>query len=1407
MKKFLLLLALVIVGAMTNSVDARWDITGQKSASEIHVGDTIILEYCSDAQTLGKYLEGSRIQTSTGVKDEHIFVVEEGPADRRTGAPTIYLKSVELNGYLTFNGSWGTISYSASPENAANLQVLSCGEDIPWSNTVAWGEEGEMRPGHEGETAISNWRKNGGNRIATDESVGFSFSSSDTDWHYLALWRANYGEKGVMFWQYTDTNEWNVYGVTYVKALKDDLEKLIDSYLAEGEYVGGTDPAYYDADMAEEFNVLLQSSLALILGDTPDEEIIKAMADLKAAHARLVESQIQIEDGYYNLVSGYDDFLNNFGKEKAAYVNPNTNTLYYKDYDPADPAFVFYITKTDKANEFWMQDFLSDKYIGVPTNWYNATIPVTANKEEPAWLEIFKCGKFFWGSSTQHRTSYTPYAASAPVASDSEGKLSSWGQKSDPCTVDNNSNLWYLRKVTNQEMLDKFQEQKLQSERNEALANLIVEGQELYQNLFAYVTNFDDGLIVNASGGFEEDPADDNQITFSTIRKQGIPVADKYAYLIDKDSTTYMQGTGTIYVKLNSPQQTVTFVYGTRGKTDDYPNAGTWGMEERPAKVNLYGANVSEGDTEYGDPVMKNADFSVVGPKTINFGRPVDRIAYEVISNANGGSFFTLGEFQLYSTTIDETTSQYNTTPGLKEPADAMVAMLTAKRLIAAAGTAQDNDIAELKEAIQAVKALYADTTELKALIAEAQTTIDNTILGEGLGKLADEQLKTNLEAAVTGALNTAFVSPISAAAVQAATKAVTEALAAFKAGIATVEPGKWYFITNLDDKRTGDAGADDAACYGNAIYLKDKYAGTSVTKWGLYDAPSASLNADNNPKAMWRFVPVEGTSYFAVQNMYSGYYMGDYNGDNINLPVSETPVPYDIAYIGNAQFNLIPMGPKNKKKFALWPEGAENDVVCHTLDGTTSAWTFVEVVPEQQELITISDFAMNTMDVMAVPYNISGLADLNDDVVTYAVKKMSQEEVDGALVTTVELYRKDEFAAGEPFIIALGNTDENVEAEPYELIIPFPTEVIDHSVAMKANGIVGGLHSIGFENVTAISTGKFFKPMDAGSKFDAQTGVIDVMSYKGEVADVETALTLTITGLPALPGEGEHGDVDGDGEISSSDAIAVFNYIEDPENSSVDPAKADLDGDGNITSADAIVIYNIIAGDGAASAAFVAPGTEVSDTPLTTIIPAEENDKAILSIKVGDTNDLTKVPVIISLSNPEETITAIEVNLHAPIAPNKFGYDADEESYICVKNPDRCMSSHQPTLFAGTSAYGKDNFFISIVSTRSQNFKGTEGEICTVYMDCSGLADGEYDVTMLKSMAIWTDKKTTRQYKNLDVVEKFTIADGKATAVGSIDAENGVKAEKAIFTVDGKAVSAPQKGQIYIINGKAVKY
>ncbi len=1399
MKKFLLFLALALTGAMWNSVDARWELGEQKNASQIHVGDTIVLEFCTQEAFLGRYLAGSKLTALGVLSDDNIYLVEEGPLDVRTGAPTILLKQRETNSYLCYPGAgWKLLTYDPSPEKAANLQVLSCGEDIPWSNCVSWGYETILKPGHEGEEPIASWRNPQSGKVPTDNSVGFSYSPDEKSWTYLGSWNR---PEEIWFWQYTDTNEWNVYGVNYISDLQGDLSDLIDLYISEGDVIGGTDPGYYQQDVADEYNEVLQQSLAIVMGSHSDAEVQAAINNLKAAHAKLQKAIIPITEGYYNFVSGFDDFLNNFGVEKAAYANLTAMQLYYKNFDANDAKFMFKVTKAEEDDEYYIEDFLSGCYVGNPTVWYNSATPLTENKETPQNITLYCPGKWYWGSHEFHNTSKTPYASSAPVASDSEGALTTWGTKTDESTKTTHFNLWYLRKVTDETLLAKFEEEKKQATLDATLKELVKSGSELYQNLFAYKTDFDAPLIKRASGGVDEEPADDSQIKFSTLRKQGIATSDKYAFLIDGKDSTYLQGSGYINIKLDEPKQNVTFVYATRGATaNGSPNIPKWGMNERPGNVSLYGANTLEGDTVYGNPIISNIDMSEVAPHTVNLGRPVNRIAYQVLSNATGGNYFTLGEFQVYEAKIDEATSQYYTTPGLKAPADALTQIVAAKREIANAGTSTAEDIAELQEAIKAVKTLYADTTELNSLIAESEALINGVETGEGMGQLSDATLIDGLRTAIADARKNAFTTPMSAAAVQAATAAVSEALNAFKAGIKTVEEGKWYFITNLDDKRAGEAAAEDAYCNGNAIYLKDKYSSSSAVKWGLFDKTSGQLNADNNPKAMWRFVPVEGTTYYAIQNMYTGYYLGDYAGDNINLPVSETPIPYDVAYVGKSQFNLIPMGPANRKKFALWPEGAENDVVCHELDGSTSAWTFVEINPAEQEAISISDFAMNCIDVVALPYNYQ-IAGINDDVMTYAVKKMTQEENEsGELVTTVELYEKEEFAAGEPCIIALGNySDPDAEAEAFDLVIPFPTTVIDHSAPIVSNGIVGGLHTLKFDHATAISNGKAFHKLDAGGGFDAQTGVIDVTTYKGEVEGVETALTLTITGLPEIPTT-VAGDVNGDGRIDATDVVTLYNYIASGTESGVSLEAADVNGDGKVDGADVVEVYNIASGSTAQSGAF---GKEI--VGASEIIPADRNDKALLTISVGSTTDLAKIPVSVILTNPEVEITAVEGCMFSPAGVSSFLYDEDNEDFV-YDTTDRWTRSHGNTSFAGTKLHGFDWFFFSIVSNKSLNFKGNDGVIATFYFDGSKLGDGEYEIKLKDAISVWTDKRNTKTYDAKPMSSTFTISGGKATGVEGVEAENGAKAGSAI-TVDGKAASSLQKGQIYIIDGKKVKF
>lgn len=1171
-------------------VSARYDIDGIKSASALKVGDSIVIECALREELLGRYILNDGLTTGSIIGDESVFIVEQGPADIRTGAATIYLRRVSDDKYLS--GNSGSLQYSSEISDATSFQVVSCGEDIPWSTGGAW-ENYVYGVNKDGTTDgwIPNWalpNNNAGPKVATDASVGLAISTGEKITDYT--WLGYYGGPGYM--GYADCNQWNLYAVHFVSDYAGDLESLINQYADEGEYTAGTDPGFYQEDVANAYQSALENAMLVQASGQSDEEFIAAIDQLKAAHAALPDAVVPITEGYYYVVSGFDDYLNNFGIEKAVYPNTNAQIVGFKTLDTNNPEFVWHLTPGDTSEEWWMQSYLNDYYVGNPPGWYGCNAPISYDRDEPQNFRLRFTGKFFWGSRSNHGTSYC--TDTGVNASDNEGNITSWAEWSSPGTVEHHFNLWYLRKITDQSLLDSFAEQKAKAALNTTLNSLVKEANELYSNLFAYRLDTENPLITVAGGGPEVEIVEGNQITFSNVRKQGVAYSDDYKFLIDNVDTTYMQGSGSIYFDISKdPQQTITFSYKTRASSFNHPSAGEWGANERPNRVQVYVTNDTADASSWKQvTTAEMGELSLPAQLTFDCGAQYSFVRIDVLTNRGGGNYFTVSDVQLYKTVPDQSASQYYTTTGMKEAADAMFTLAEAKRAIVAADSATQADVDEMQAAINAVRTLYADTTELASLIAECETLLSGVEVGDEIGQVNSQELIDNLRAAIDSARVNAFGSPINVAAIQAATALLNTARTAFVAGMKTVEPDKWYFITNADTERTGDVGADDARCTGAAIYLDNKYAGASVTKWGLVDQSSGALNADNNPKAMWRFIVVDSTNnYYAIQNMYSGYYMGNFAGAGINLPVSETPVPYNLSYKGEGKFEFIPATSQNRNGYSLWPEGAANDVVCHESGTAASYWNLIEIDPEEQQAISIHDFGMNTMDVMSVPYNFSDLALNNDDQVhTYAIKKITQTPNEaGELVSTIEFYEKNEFAAGEPCLIVLGDTAEAATVEGFDLVLPFPTEMVDHSHQFVSNGIVGGLHGFTAAAGNAISTGKKFTVIGGdGAGFDAQTGFIDPSTYTGEVEGVETAYTITVVGMNAIP-SGSKADVNGDGVVNSSDVSAVYSFISDGADSGYTQDAADVDGNGTVDSSDVAAIYAQISGTSASSKAFVA--------------------------------------------------------------------------------------------------------------------------------------------------------------------------------------------------------------------------
>ncbi|MBR3733576.1 MAG: hypothetical protein IKN22_03495, partial [Bacteroidaceae bacterium] len=1045
MKRFFTLLALATMAASWTTMSARWIVGERKSADQLKVGDTVVIEPASQERWAGWYLQaaddthkgyGVMVSEGLGIGDAAIITLEQGPNDIRTDAPTVLLKLVGSDQYVDNHyWDWPGGGFHATPniEKAAPFQLLTCAEPAPWYDPTA------------GDDFI-NWSNAPwvakDDAAWDDKSVVLSVSPSETDFGYVSFSSDSQGWGGgdhIILSHWTHSCQFNFYEVKYEKEVRQDLEELINAYTSSAmDYAGGTDPGYYAQEAIDAYESLLEQAMVICYdGSATDEQVISIGQQLKAAREAMLTSSIPMSEGYYYIINDMEEAINQGVTEKAMYVNEDRNQIWWGPFKDGDISFVFYVSQYKDGENWLVQNLKTNQYFG-PTDGY--TKPFTPAVENTFYTKFVPYeGTGSWYMTTHNGSRFWGMGANGdPSASDdSNGPVYGY----NGVEIRNKPHqkwTWRMRKITDQETIDKFMEYKEQADRTSELNNLVKEGSSLYAKLFNFTTDTSEGLIKVATGGADEEPTADNQVTFASIIKEGPEWADRYQFLIDESDTTYMKGRGYIQIDISqTPQSMVSFFYQRRGANQKYPNAGEWGELERPAQTTIYAANTLEGDGDW--TVIGTLDMSELTDPiiaSVNMGKEYKYLRYQVEANKSGGNFFTLGGFQVYKASIDEATSQYSTTEGLKDKADALAVKLDESKAIVAADNATEADIQALRQAIDAVSELYADTTDLANLISECEVLLNGVQVGDGMGQLSDEALATTLRQVIDVARETAFTSPIDVQVVKASTAAIKEAKEAFMAGLNTFEVGKWYFITNLDDERFGDDGAEDAFCSGSAIYLDKNTPNASITKWGLFDRASMSLNADNNPKAMWRFVPVEGTSYFAIQNMYNGYYLGDFAGNNINLPISETPVAYDVAYVGNAKFNLIPKTRSNKENLVLWPEGYEADVVCHVADNA-AAWTFVEVVPEEQESIVLSDFAFNLIDVMAVPYNIRDIAEYNDDVHTYAVKKVTQEENgEGELITTIEFYEKNEFAAGEPCLIVLGDTAKASEFEDYDMVI-----------------------------------------------------------------------------------------------------------------------------------------------------------------------------------------------------------------------------------------------------------------------------------------------------------------------------------------------------------------------------------
>ena len=181
------------------------------------------------------------------------------------------------------------------------------------------------------------------------------------------------------------------------------------------------------------------------------------------------------------------------------------------------------------------------------------------------------------------------------------------------------------------------------------------------------------------------------------------------------------------------------------------------------------------------------------------------------------------------------------------------------------------------------------------------------------------------------------------------------------------------------------------------------------------------------------------------------------------------------------------------------------------------------------------------------------------------------------------------------------------------------------------------------------------------------------------------------------------------------------------------------------------------------------------------------------LYITIGETSDLTKVPLMLHLDNPTIDITATEAYIALPekaLLGDGVLYGR-AENHILVEGDVEGVR------------------FVSIASPSLSVIENGNEIICTWLCDFSQLSDGEHTITATGMFAVGVDDAGVTSYTVAE--QSLTIAiEGNTTGVEKVESRNE-KGEmgdekKEIYDLGGRSVKEITAKGIYIVNGKKIK-
>lgn len=543
----------------------------------------------------------------------------------------------------------------------------------------------------------------------------------------------------------------------------DILQSLVDSVQnvwTNYQFEIGTDPGYVDSTKYASTYRLYEEALDALFLSLTDEEYTDYINRLRAAVTDFMTTGInQVETGYYNFVNTYPEYMNRQNTTMSMYVNPQKELAWTKS-DSLSAMQLWYVEKLD-SGRYSIKNVASGEYIGTIAGT-SQRVPMTATHQTDQcfeWLHMFP-GQFHIynvkNDVPYHTEDHNSGAGTA-------GHIVTYGGTGNSCSE------WYMRRVTDQELIDK----------------LVAEGP---QTLLASVMNLaldSANMSRNKANEYTKLITSADQISSNA---QSAGDGSAYANLIDNNTGTIFHsvwdaafasptlpgdsyGWHNLQFTLNEPISQIRFEFTGR-------NDASWC--DTPNHITIYatnddalGASTAAADSASWTQILDMTDDEYNFPARvalgyysspiIDLGGEYKYLRFVVKSTVNtvegGGRYgaftspsatgvtFNLSEFQIYDPVPTEK-SQYYTVPGMKEACDALEEAMTAAQEKLAAGTVTEADIAALQTAYRLVDSTYVDRnglfSQLTSLL-ESGENLYNNATGARVPLVNDvSQLSTN---------------------------------------------------------------------------------------------------------------------------------------------------------------------------------------------------------------------------------------------------------------------------------------------------------------------------------------------------------------------------------------------------------------------------------------------------------------------------------------------------------------------------------------------------------------------------------------------------------------------------------------------------------------------------------------